>query len=59
LEGVEGCFGSLTTKNHTVYFSCFGNYYKDNDFEKDKEGKPITRPYLVKYDPPELLNSVK
>jgi len=34
------CFGY---KNHTVYFSCFGNYYTGNDVEKDKEGSPITR----------------
>jgi hypothetical protein len=59
LEGVEGCFGALTTKNHAVYFSCFGNYYSGNEVEKDKSGKPITRPYLVKYQPPENLTSLK
>jgi hypothetical protein len=56
VEGVEGCFGALCTRNHTVYFSCFGNFYKGNDIEKDINGKPITRPFLVKYDPPESLN---
>lgn len=54
-EGVEGCFGSLVNKNHTVFFSCYGYLYKDNQLVKDKEGKPVTRPYLVKYDPPKDL----
>jgi hypothetical protein len=59
VEGVEGCFGALCSKNHTVYFSCFGNYYTGNDVEKDSHGKPVTRPYLVKYEPPVNLNSLK
>jgi hypothetical protein len=59
LEGVEGCFGALTTKNHDVYFSCFGQYYSGNEVEKDTLGNPITRPYLIKYVPPENLNSIK
>jgi hypothetical protein len=59
VEGVEGCFGALTAKDHTVYFSCFGNYITDGEVEKDIHGKPITRPYLVKYNPPEDLNSLK
>lgn len=59
LEGVEGCFGALTTKNHNVYFSCFGNYYSGDEVEKDKQGKPITRPYLVEFVPPNNLQSIK
>jgi len=59
VEGVEGCFGALTAKDHTVYFSCFGNYITGGEVEKDIHGKPITRPYLVKYNPPENLNSSK
>jgi hypothetical protein len=59
LEGVEGCFGSLTTKDHHVYFSCFGSYYSGDEVEKDSGGKPITRPYLIKYTPPENLGSLK
>jgi hypothetical protein len=59
LEGVEGCFGALTTKDHTVYFSCFGNYFKGNEIEKDTSNKPVTRPYLIKYNPPENLNSLR
>jgi hypothetical protein len=59
VEGVEGCFGALCTKSHTVYFSCFGNYYVGNEVEKDSRGKPTTRPYLVKYDPPENITLVK
>jgi streptogramin lyase len=55
VEDIEGCFGSLVDKNHTVYFSCFGKLYKDNQFEKNKNGEAVTRPYLVKYDPPQNL----
>jgi hypothetical protein len=55
MEDVEGCFGSLCTKDHTVYFSCFGNYYTGKDIEHDSQGKSITRPYLLKFDPPEIL----
>lgn len=59
IDGVEGCFGALVARNHTVYFSCFGNYYSGNEVEKDAGGKPITRPYLIRYTPPENLNSLK
>ena len=54
-EGVEGCFGSLVNKNHTVFFSCYGHSYKDNQLIKDIKGNVVTRPYLVKYDPPANL----
>ena len=54
-EGVEGCFGSLVSKNHTVYFSCYGNLFKDDELVKDKKGQPITRPFLAKFDPPQNL----
>lgn len=54
-ENVEGCFGSLVTKNHTVYFSGFGHTYKDNQLVKDIKGAVVTRPYLIKYDPPVKL----
>lgn len=58
VKGVEGCFGSLTTKNHDVYFSCFGNYYSGDKIEKDSAGKPVTRPYLIKFSPPGNLDSL-
>jgi hypothetical protein len=54
-EGVEGCFGSLVAKDHTVYFSCFGQLYKDNELVKDEKGQAITRPYLVRFEPPVKL----
>ena len=54
-EGIEGCFGSLVNKDHTVFFSCFGPLYKDNEPAKDKRGTVITRPYLARYDPPKNL----
>jgi hypothetical protein len=38
-----------------VYFSCYGNLYKDNQLVKDKKGEAVTRPYLVSYDPPRDL----
>jgi hypothetical protein len=59
VEGVEGCFGAICTKNHTVYFSCFGNFFKGDRFENDKNGKPTTRPYLIKYNPPKDLIEAK
>ena len=55
-EGVEGCFGSLVSKNHTVYFGCFGKLSNDNHLAKDKKGTAVTRPYLVRYDPPKTLD---
>lgn len=55
-EGVEGCFGALVGKDHQVYFSCYGQLYKDNKLVLDGEGKPITRPYLAKYEPPKNLD---
>ena len=54
-EGVEGCFGSLVDKNHTVYFSCYGQLYKNNELVKDEKGKAITRPYLLRFEPPAKL----
>ena len=54
-EGVEGCFGSLVNKNHTVYFSCFGHINKDDQDSKNKKGSSVTRPFLLKYDPPKNL----
>jgi hypothetical protein len=54
-EGVEGCFGSLVNKNHVVYFSCFGKLDKNNPLGKNKKGETVTRPYLVKYMPPQHL----
>lgn len=59
VEGLEGCFGSLCSKNHIVYFSCFGNLYKDNKILKDENGKSITRPYLIRYNAPENIESLR
>lgn len=55
LKGIEGCFGALCTKDHTVYFSCFGQYFSGSEPEKDSSGNPVTRPYLLKFIPPEKL----
>ncbi len=54
-ENVEGCFGSLVNKNHTVFFSCFGHSYKDNQLVRDRKGAVVTRPYLLRFDPPKNL----
>lgn len=59
VEGVEGCFGSICTKDHTVYFSSFGLLYKGDEVEKDSRGKAVTRPFLIKYNPPEDLESLR
>jgi len=58
IEGVEGCFGAVTTEDHSVYFSCFGLIYEGNAFLKDKRGKPVTKPYLLRYEPPEDIESL-
>jgi len=59
LEGFEGCFGSICSKDHAVYFSCFGELYIGDQVEKDSRGRAVTRPYLIKYNPPQDLNSLK
>lgn len=59
VEGIEGCFGAVCSKSHSVYFSCFGNLYRGNEIEKDKNGRPVTRPYLIRYNPPRILNSAE
>jgi streptogramin lyase len=57
-EGVEGCFGAVVGRDHTVYFSGFGHLFKNNKVVTDKEGKPVTRPYLIRYRPPQALASL-
>ena len=58
VEYLEGCFGAVVGDNHKVYFSSFGQVVKGNDVLRYKDGKPVTRPYLLRYDPPENLNSL-
>jgi len=57
VDGVEGCFGAKCTKEHTVYFSSFGHHFtgNGNELEKDSKDKIVTRPYLIRYDPPKSL----
>jgi len=59
VEGFEGCFGALCSKDHAVYFSSFGQYYEGDEILKDDKGKPVTRPYLIKYTPHENLDELK
>ena len=60
VEDIEGCFGALCASDHTVYFSCFGKNRTGKDtFETGSNGRPITRPYLVKYEPPINLVSLR
>lgn len=54
-EGVEGCFGSLVGRDHSVYFSCYGNLFQNNELVTDQKGDAVTRPYLVKFVPPRNL----
>jgi len=56
VNAFEGCFGALVSKDHKVYFSSFGYYYENGEIQKSPDGKPITRPFLLKYDPPRDLN---
>lgn len=56
VDGLEGCFGALVAKDHTVYFSSFGHLYENGKLELGRDGKPATRPYLVKYEPPVELD---
>lgn len=58
VEGVEGCFGALVGKDHAVYFSSFGHLYQNGKAVKDKDGKSVTRPYLIRYDAPRDLESL-
>ena len=58
VEGVEGCFGAIAGKDHKVYFSAFGQLYQNNKLITDKNGKAVTRPYLIRYDPPVDLKSL-
>ena len=57
-EGVEGCFGALVGKDHAVYFSSFGHLYQDGKVVTNKEGRAVTRPYLMRYDPPKDLEAI-
>lgn len=60
VEGLEGCFGSICDAgSHTVYFSSFGHMYQGNKEVLDKRGKEVTRPFLIRYDPPKDLSSLK
>ncbi len=56
VDGLEGCFGALVANDHTVYFSSFGHLYENGKLELGRDGKPATRPYLVKYEPPAELD---
>jgi streptogramin lyase len=61
VDGVEGCFGAKCAKDHVVYFSSFGQYFtgKGNEVEKDSKGKVVTRPYLIRYNPPQDIESLQ
>jgi hypothetical protein len=51
---VDGCYGAVCARDHTVYFSC----YALSRGEKDKAGQDIRRPVLVRYDPPRSLEGL-
>lgn len=58
IKGVEGCFGALVSSDHSVYFNSYGDLYQDGNIVTLENGGPVTRPYLVRYDPPEDLESL-
>ena len=51
---VDGCYGAVCARDHTVYFSC----YAFSRGQKDKAGQDIRRPVLVRYDPPRSLEGL-
>lgn len=59
VEGVEGSFGAVAARDHKVYFSCFGVMGDKSKENLDQRGREITRPFLVRYDPPRNLEEVK
>ncbi len=59
IEGVEGCFGAVVGQNHAVYFSSFGHVFDGNTVRTWSNGRPMTRPYLLRYDPPKDLGSLQ
>ena len=52
---VDGCYGAVCGRDHTVYFSCYALLRG----QKDKDGQEIRRPVLVRYDPPKSLEGLK
>jgi hypothetical protein len=52
---VDGCYGAVVGRDHTAYFSCYG-YIRGM---KNKEGKEVRGPMLVRYDPPKSLEDLK
>jgi hypothetical protein len=52
---VDGCYGSVCGRDHTVYFSCYAVLRG----QKDKNGQEIRRPVLVRYDPPKSLEGLQ
>jgi len=59
VEGVEGCFGALVGRDHTVYFSAFGSVFDADTVRTRGTRRQVTRPYLLRYDPPEQLESIR
>jgi hypothetical protein len=52
---VDGCYGAVVGRDHKAYFSCYG-YIRGM---KNKEGKEVRGPMLVRYDPPKSLEGLK
>lgn len=59
IRGVEGCFGALVASDHTVYFNSYGTHYVNGEEQTFESGESVRRPYLVRYDPPENLESLR
>ena len=55
---IDGCYGSVVGKNHSVYFGCYAYAQKDGKRLKDKQGNEYRTNYLVRYDPPKNLEVV-
>jgi len=52
---VDGCYGSVVGRDHSVYFSCYGYAQQNGRRLKNKDDKEYRTCYLVKYEPPKKL----
>jgi len=56
---VDGCYGAVVARNHSVYFGVYAYEQKDGRRVKTKENDENRRNYLVRYDPPKSLEGLK
>ncbi len=52
---VDGCYGAVVGRDHSVYFGCYAYAQKNGKRLKNSEGKEYRTNYLVKYVPEKKL----